>query len=63
MTYFEFMVGVGIASFLGFCIGLFFGSIQERKSWVMRADGPTAHHANGKFYYITSESKHIRHVP
>lgn len=41
-------------------IGFYFGKKGERQSWLHRAEGKdrefqSAHHCNGKFYYIIEE--------
>lgn len=50
-----------VAGMAFMCIGfLFVGVSIERKSWLMRAltrehPGGSAHHCDGKFYYVVSE--------
>ena len=46
---------VGI--FVGLLVGMAWGRRLERRSWILRADGDTPHHASGRFWYIVSEGR------
>lgn len=49
------------ATAIAWTAGLLMGVVTERRGWVMRAltrerTGATAHHCDGKFYYVVEES-------
>jgi hypothetical protein len=48
--------------FIGVLLGFYLGTKAERNSWVIRANGPTAHFADGTFYWITIEPTHTHTV-
>jgi len=55
----EYYIIIGIGIFC-FAAGLWIGNANERNSWLLRASsndnkGSTAHHCDGKFYYIIEE--------
>lgn len=62
------MTGLEIAIWItgifsaGWIVGLFMGTTSERRAWTMRAlpnGSGTAHHADGEFYYILTESHFV----
>jgi len=46
-----------LVGLLCLCAGMLLGRWLERRSWLIRGDGDTAHHAGGKFWYIVSEGR------
>ena len=46
-----------LVGLLCLCLGMVLGRWLERRSWLIRGDGDTAHHAGGKFWYIVSEDR------
>lgn len=56
------VVVVSCVALFGVFVGVLIGVRSERSAWLIRANSwcRTAHHCNGKFYYIIPESEFVR---